>query len=235
MVILTVTTGNDIRNAHPDLEKDDTRPYFLIDSGGNLYLKPFKFPKGLSIGGISIGRFIAEKVFFPHSYIYLAQTLGPLRWQFKTKKTLAENALPVHLDSYVYIDPYPHVWEEAWRATLGVIKKVKRELESKRIEFLVVVFTDSDGQIDGTLQSFLENSTKGKNIKWDSEKPIKILGKYCRENKINFLPLLYEFKKEFSRTHEKFHFIYDGHPNKRGHELAADIIYKKITAEGLIK
>jgi hypothetical protein len=230
MVILTVTTGNDIRNAHPDLEMDNSKPYFMFDKNGKLYQRPFYIQKGLGLTP-----FVLNHIFFPHAYIYIAQTLGPKLWEYKAAKAKANAEPDVSLDSYVYIDPYPHVWEEAWRATLAVILQMKKELNEKGIKFLVVTLTDSDGQIDGKLQEYLGNKAKGKNIKWDIEKPVKILDEFCNENKINFLPLLYGFRKEFGKTHEKFHFIYDGHWNKRGHGLAAEIIYKKITAEGLIR
>lgn len=231
LVILAVTTGNDIRNAHPELERDSSKPYFVFDSRGELQLLPFHVneAKGIQF-------FIANKIFFPQSYIFLAQTLRPLWWQFKAKKKMAEEVkseVKLSPDSYVYAEKYSKAWKEAWEYTLALIKKMKEELSGSGIEFLVVSLTDSDSQIDGSLQKYLEENAK--DMKWDMDRPVKILDRFCREKRIGFLPLLYGFRKEFNRTHEKFHFTYDGHWNKRGHELAADIIYNKIVSEGYIK
>jgi hypothetical protein len=140
----------------------------------------------------------------------------------------------VSIDMYVYSEPYSRIWEEAWKVSLAVIKKMSEELKARNAAFLVITITDNDAQIDGTLQRSLENKTKGQKTKWDIEKPLKILDRFCKEQGINFLPLLYDFRKEHERTKEKFHFIHDGHWNKRGHELAAEIIYRRLTDDKII-
>jgi len=180
-VILAITTGNDIRNGHPDLEMDDSRPYFLLDKKGRLYLKPFRQQTGK---GPDIKQRIMNKLFFPHSYVFLSQTLQPLWWQFKAKTKHVKPAQPNVLDTYVYRTSYSPVWDSAWKATLAVILKINDELREKGIRLLVLTLSDGDHQIDGTLQGYLEKRAMNTDSQWDSERPIKIIGKFCLISRI---------------------------------------------------
>jgi hypothetical protein len=71
-------------------------------------------------------------------------------------------------------------------------------------------------------------------LRWDGEKPVKVLSEFCRRENIEFLPLLNVFRDEYRRTPEKYHFLHDGHWNRRGHEIAAHGIFNKLVSEGMI-
>lgn len=250
LVILAVTTGNDIRNAHPDLELDKYRPYYLFNEKGEMYLQPPQQQNTVSMSILpSLVRNIVT-LLFPQSYIYVNQTIGPRIWAFRAQQKNANTAKPeaaksdaaktspprpeISIDTYVYGVPYTKPWADAWKATLELIKMMKHELDERGAKLLVVTITDSDAQIDGSLQKQLDGLKVG-NLQWDAERPVKILDKFCRQQGIEFLPLLYGFRQEYRKTHEKFHFVGDGHWTARSHELSASLLYDKIRKDGLLK
>ena len=61
---------------------------------------------------------------------------------------------------------------------------------------------------------------------WDLKKPNKILMEFCRNNNIACLDTLKYFKEE---SLNNILYIEDGaHMNKKGHELAASLIYESL-------
>lgn len=72
------------------------------------------------------------------------------------------------------------------------------------------------------------------NIKFDFEKPERILSEFLEENGINYLLLRPGFNKYISDTGRGLVIPNDGHWNADGHALASQLIYKKLKDDELV-
>lgn len=217
-VVLTITSGNDIRNNVKKFEQEDQKPYFTIENNELVLNQPVLKESLLKK---------INKLALNSSHLYRLVIFRAMRLPF-LQKNLANNNMPT--DYNVYRCEYDAEWENAWAITKKILSQFRQEVESSGSQFFVVNLT-SFLPIHG--QSALEELYKQypamKDQCWDLEKPNKILKEFAEQNSIKYLDLLPAFKKDYEQTMQEAHLLVDGHWNEHGHELAASLMKEFLT------
>jgi lysophospholipase L1-like esterase len=249
LVILEFCIINDVRDNSSTLRDDPSRPYFVLNSG-ELEELPFRIKPGSTVGVTEHSRILNFLVkFFPNiSYSLkdrIKQTpwLANLLWKIgivNSKPDLPDkynkkNGVPI-IDDYVYAEKYSPEWENAWKVTEGLILKLKEELETEKIEFLVVVVPNEFEFRPDMWNKTLDEYPQMKSVKFDLRKPERILSDFLEKNKIDYLLLRPEFEQYTKETGKNLHFhsAYENHWNANGHALAAELIYRKLKDSNMV-
>jgi hypothetical protein len=167
--------------------------------------------------------------------------LANLLWKIGAKKdkplSLEEYEKRTILSDYVYVEEYPpdkigRAWQDAWDVTKALILRISNELKENNIGFLVVAIPEP-GRLAS--DSCSKEYAAVKILKFDVEKPERILSEFLGENNINYLLLRPEFKR-YAEASKKLYFpySYERHFNVDGHALTATLIYKKLKDSDMV-
>jgi hypothetical protein len=145
MVVLLVTTGNDIKDNSPRLNQYESLPlpYFVYKNDALVldnsllreHEKSLKFRLQKSFPGTTLD--------WLRDHLRLIGLIDEARgaWQNRGPKRHADQAGFVDepgLGTKVYIPPTDPVWEEAWRITEGLILLMRDEVKAHGAQFLIV-------------------------------------------------------------------------------------------------
>lgn len=259
-VILAFFVGNDVVNNSLILESkvigrsinDRRNPFFVLNNGE---LEKIPFNK-IKVGNPNKDKAQAKNLlakFFPNIY-YSLRDRGRIKkirwlanfwwddllWKIGIKKSNPEllvlnksNKNETGIPYYIFAEEYSPEWQNAWEVTKALILRISKVLEENKIGLLVVVIPD-ECEFGPDLWSRWCNTIR--TIKFDLEKPERILSEFLKEHRIDYLQLLPEFKKYTNDTSERLYFpyTYDNHWNASGHALAAELIYDKLKNDNLI-
>jgi len=167
--------------------------------------------------------------------------LANLLWKIGAKKdkplSLEEYEKRTILSDYVYVEEYPpdkigRDWQDAWDVTKALILRISNELKENNIGFLVVAIPEPDRLAS---DSCSKEYAAVKSLKFDVEKPERILSEFLGENNIDYLLLRPEFKR-YAEASKKLYFpySYERHFNVDGHALTATLIYKKLKYSDMV-
>lgn len=234
IVVLTITTGNDIRDNSKELNQIDYIPYFVLE-GDNLILdksylnsNEFNLRKGLR------ARLLETIINYSRIVQISNEARGIIRIR-KLQKKMQEIAHDLGnneagLDNMIYQEPIDPAWKEAWQITEKLIVQMRNEVKEKGASFLVVTLT-SGIQVNPSSSLRKEFMDKlGVKDLFYPEKRIKALGE--REG-IEVLTLAQSFQIYAEQNHVFFHGFQNttfgsGHWNENGHSLAGKLISKEI-------
>lgn len=212
LVILSFLPYNDIRNNSLALEKSLDMPYANLDEKGELAFPDFK----LRPEYVAAFESPLRTLIFDHShvvrYLYrLSNYSVPFR-NFLAFLHLHTPAPKVEgpvkdISEEVYIVDTPHEWEEAWRVTEALVKKMKEESEGHGAEFMVFSLS-SDTQL--VPEVFERIETKYPGVALDRELPEKRLRAFTEKENILYLSALPTMKKATEKGVEV-------HPSCHGH------------------
>lgn len=134
---------------------------------------------------------------------------------------------------HLYAEKYPPEWQSAWEVTKALILRISKELKENNIGFLTIVIPN---HANVRLGSDFQSKRIIKTIKLDYEKPERILSRFLKESRINYLEFFSEFEKYFNNTGRRlnFRYKYDGHLDTNGHALVAELIYRKLKEDKLV-
>ena len=241
MVILAVTTANDIQDNSKFLSWEMTRVYFNFDAKGNLVLDRSlvdAYDSGLTL----------PKRFFQalkrHSYLaslvserwfLLKQLLS--RARFEETHSSLENApgtkkLSEFSELNIYLPDMSLRWREAYEITKALILKLKSAVEKNGSKFVLVTLTNAEQVHPEQGEEF----SKQYGLKFDYDQPNRILGELAKQEFITTLQLMPSFRKYHVETGQYLHGFGSGtigHWNERGHRLAAKEILKFLTEKRL--
>lgn len=258
LVILQFFIGNDVVNNSLALEpQKENRPFFVLNAG-KLEELPFNInDKSPSKTKTEVATKYQVKnllskytiKFFPNIYYIVEDRiestpwLGNFLWKIGIKKfkpempNRYENYFPPYHHIYMYSEAYLPELEEGWRITKALILKLARELETDKIGFLVVVIPGEYEFRHDLWNDMLNEYPQMKGIKFDLMKPERILSIFFDANKIDYLILRPEFERYSKETHKDlhFHYKYEPHWKPEGHALTAELIYKKLNDDKLVK
>lgn len=117
--------------------------------------------------------------------------------------------------------------DEAWENTKNAIMTFKKLLDSKSIDFILIILPDQF-QSDNKLQKQLFQNFKDlKFEEFDFDLPQKKLKEFCSANSIRYIDVLPEFKEK-SET-EELYLPRDTHFNVKGNKLCAETVFKRLT------
>lgn len=241
VVMLLVTTGNDIRDNSKILSREYAGaplPYFVYENG-SLVLDD------------SLLKQRNESLLFRLRESRLGSLLGWLRENvrlaglFYRAREAARADAPAHpanasdpgyepgLDSQVYLEPADDTWGDAWKVTEGLILLMRDEVEARGARFLVV--TGSNGiQVypDPAVRQRFMRSLGAEDLFYP-ERRVRALGERGRMDVLNLAPALQAYAE---RNGAILHGTQGrGHWNVLGHRLVgetvADRLCETITAK----
>ncbi len=131
-------------------------------------------------------------------------------------------------DFLIYAREYDSTWQNAMSITEKIIVNMKNDLDTRGIKFLEVIYPDRL-QISGEVwDETLETYPKMKGLEWDLEKPNRLIVEFSKKNQIAYLDLLPPLREYVNKSNELPYYKYDGHWNKKGHEIVSEMLYKKL-------
>ncbi|HMS86093.1 MAG TPA: SGNH/GDSL hydrolase family protein [Nitrospira sp.] len=250
IVLLVITPSNDIRNNSRALEKDDRRPYFVLNNRQLVEDTSFRNGIGFRLRSSSLGRAVTE---VRDSLRVFQLTIEALRRMTQPNRaTYAQSPLvdqqvdgtgrygqqglepprlqgEAGLDLETYKAPRDAAWEEAWQVTEDLIKLMHAEVKSRDTGFMVITVSSSH-QVgpDQVARRVLERRLGVADLFY-SEDRIRALG----ENRFEVLALAPLFQT-YAEEHRSFLHGFPnsglglGHWNIAGHHLAGQLIAQKL-------
>jgi hypothetical protein len=252
VVLLAVTTNNDVSDNSRELKKTGEIPYFVL-RGDRLELDD-SFRENMAFRWRTsklsrAGTWLRDNLRFVQlghqaQYSlknYLAkrrakqETAAPATDQTPNSPAMPKATLQaedVGVDNLIYREPADEVWQQAWRVTEALMLEMRRETEANGARFLVVtlsngiqVFPNPSGR-----QAFLEKI--GASDIFYPDKRIKYLGERERLTVYNLAPELQTYAEQNNvYLHGFGENIGNGHWNAEGHRAAGEMLSQKMCAE----
>jgi hypothetical protein len=248
LVMLTVTTNNDISDNVRSLKKTNRVPYFIHQDGRLVLDDSFKRTRTFKWRQTELSRL--GRWFEDHSRLVQAIEQAHLRFKIwlasrrarpvAVQAPMAASALlpseeELGVDNVVYREPRDVVWEDAWRVTEELIAMMNSEVRSHGARFLLVTLSNGIQVYPdpGVRQGFLKRIDASDLFYPDQR--IRRLGE--REG-IAVITLAPEMQAYADQNKTFLHGFAGnmgyGHWNQLGHRVAAELIAKELCA-GLIK
>lgn len=257
LVLLTITTNNDIADNSQQLKRTDQVPYFVYNSEKLTLDDSFKSTQKFQFQNSKLarlGRWLRD-------HLRLVQALGEghralkvytAEWRSRLKATNALQATQsaddpekqkllarsqeLGVDNLIYVETNDPVWQDAWKVTEGLIDLMRDEVESKGAKFLVVTLSNG-------LQVYPDQNVRQAFMKrflvQDLFYPDLRIRRHCEDKGINVLTLAPELQAYADRNRALLHGFKDdpgmGHWNEVGHRVAGELIAEKLCAIGSLK
>ena len=245
MVMLAMTTFNDISDNSHALKKTEEIPYFVYRDGQLVLDDSFlqsRTYRRLDSRLNRLGRWIRDssRVFQALHNAQFAfkryleerraqKLLAEQQQQQKTQGAVAPPAIPKIVDFGIYEEPRDPTWIDAWHVTEGLIATMRDEVRAKGAEFLVVILSN-DVQVlpkPEARENFLKGIGGG-----DLFYANRRLREFCEREGIDVLsiaePMLAYAEQKQVYLHGFGREIGNGHWNSTGHEVAARLISERV-------
>jgi hypothetical protein len=233
IVVLVVTTQNDIRDNSPLLNPepaDVPLPYFVYQNGA-LRLDDSRLRRRSDI------RFRLQQSGLDAPVSWLrdhVRLLGLIHWAATTvrNRALRERrgvaGTEPGLDARVYLEPTDTAWAEAWRVTEGLVLLVRDEVRAHGAELLLV--TASQGiqvHFDPAVRQAFMRKIGTADLSYPDRR-LRALGEREGIDVLNLAPAL----AEYAERHRVFLHGRDGsgHWNAAGHALVGERLAEKLCA-----
>jgi hypothetical protein len=265
LVMLTVTTNNDITDNVRALKRTEEIPYFVYKENRLTLDDSFKDSRAFRWRQSALSRF--GRWLRDHSRMVQAITQGHhgfkvllSSWRAKRaqkqqpeqsssspspnnqqanvgqKSDLLARSAELGTDNLVYLEPADAVWNDAWRVTEGLILEMRNEVQTHGAKFVVVTLSNGP-------QVLPSRAARGDFVKrfgitdlFYPDDRIKSLGAREGISVITLAPELQEFAERNNVFLHGFgENIGNGHWNPTGHRVAGELIAKKICADALLK
>ena len=263
LVILAVTTNNDITDNSRVLKQTDDIPYFVYQ-GNHLTLdNSFRNARGFLLGHSRAGRFGAWLSARSRLLQAIAQGQRSLKirlasWRAKQMKEAEPTVAPppkpaetvkapekpdlfarsaeLGADNLVYLEPNNAVWNDAWRVTEGLMVEMRDEVARGGAKFVIVTLSNGPQVLPDPKSREAFMSRLGITDLFYPDNRIKSLGTRERIPVITLAPELQDFAEHNDVFLHGFgNDIGNGHWNVTGNRVAGELIAKKICEAGLLK
>jgi hypothetical protein len=255
LIVLQITPTNDIRNNSRELERDDRRPFFVLNEGRLIPDMAFRDSWGSRLRLTDLGQWMAQ---LRNSSRLLQLLNEALRRAIAGRaRTYASGAAvesahaadkgdshrtgtpgelsyeEAGLDTAVYAEPQDSTWKQAWRVTEALILAIRNEVREKGAEFLVVTVTSAHQTHPNPDVRRAVEQRLGVPHLFYAENRIRALGE--REG-FAVLPLAPLFQAQAEQRQVFLHGfensgIGTGHWNGQGHRLAGELIAQKLCVD----
>ena len=256
LVLLAVTTNNDITDNASALKKTRDVPYFVY-IGDRLTLDDsFKHSRAFAFSNSPMGQI--GPWLRAHSRLVQAITQGQrglkvllASWRAKRQATSASNpktrepdnksdlfarSEELGADNLVYLEPNNAVWNEAWRVTEGLIVQMRDEVVARGAKFVVVTLSNGPQVLPDPALRERFKSRFGITDLFYPDNRIKALGAREGITVINLAPEMQTFAQQNNMFLHGFgENIGNGHWNVAGNRVAGELIAKKLCEEPLPK
>jgi len=245
VVVLLVTTGNDVRDNSRTLNKYTNLPlpYFVSRDGKLILDDSLLAARNRSLSFRLQQSFIGRSFNWVQNHLRLVGLIYTAREAYQSSSQASarasdgqkQQAMNVRspgepgLDNEVYREPVSPEWDDAWRVTEELIVQMRDEVRAKGAKFLVV--TGSMGiQVspDPAARQEYMNRLGIRSLFYPDQR-IKALGEHEGFNVLNLAPALEEYA---SRNKVFLHGAGDakgrGHWNEIGHRLAGELVAQEL-------
>jgi lysophospholipase L1-like esterase len=261
IVMLTVTTNNDITDNLRALKKADEIPYFVYRDNHLTLDDSFKNSRAFRLRQSRISRFgrwlrdhsrLAQAVTQGHHGFKILLSTWRARRSQKAQPPPTSGARanqngaqkPDQLsrtdelgaDNLVYLEPANAVWNDAWRVTEGLILEMRDEVTTHGAKFVVVTLSNGPQVLpDPKLREGFKERFSITNLFYPDDR-IKSLGAREGIPVVTLAPELQEFAQRNNVFLHGFgEDIGNGHWNATGHRVAGELIAKKMCEGALPK
>lgn len=239
VVVLQVTTGNDVRdnsrklNAYPD----QAQPYFVFQNDKLTLDDSILAAQNKTLSFRLKRTFLGTWLDWLRDRVRLLGLIYAARETYLAPRVAERlNNLPLYnetgVDIEAYAAPASPEWDEAWRVTEALLVEMRDEVRAKGAKFLVV--TGSMGiqnHPDLNVRQGFMNRIGIHNLFYPDER-FKALGEHHGIEVLNLAPVMAEYA---NRNQVFLHGFGDtkgkGHWNELGHQLAGELIAQKICRE----
>ena len=259
IVMLAVTTNNDIADNSRALKKTDEIPYFVYKDDKLTLDDSFKSARAFvwrQKAISSLGRWFRNHSHFVQVLIqgHHAFKIRLASWRDRTEDAKPEATQPaaqgqatqradqlsradeLGVDNLIYLEPGNADWNEAWRVTEGLIALMRDEVETRGAQLVVVTLSNGIQVLpDPHVRVAFEKRLGITDIFY----PDNRIKSACTREGIPVMTLAPELR-EFATTNKTFlhgfgENIGNGHWNQAGHRIAGELLAKKLCEEVLSK
>jgi hypothetical protein len=226
LILLAVTTGNDISDNYRPLKRIGYVPYYVFNGAHLVVDTSFLKSKEYLARSTRTSRMLLGLV--QHSR--LIQLFNQVRHSRRAGQRQEDrgNAAPdeLGLDDNIYLPPSPDGdWHQAWKVTEGVLRLMRDECRSKHVPFAVVTLTTGI-QVQPVLEE-REKLLRRLGVK-DLYYPDRRLAEFGRREGISVLNLAPPMARQAEERHVFFHGfdgrLGRGHWNRDGHQFAGELL-----------
>ncbi len=241
LIVLLVTTGNDIRDNSPRLNNYAglPLPYFIFRDGKLILDDSLLAARNRSLTFRLQQSFVGKSFYWLQNNVRLLGLVYTVREVYQSSAQTSDRRqqqagntgrrIEPGLDNEVFRDHLGPDWNEAWRLTEALILLMCDEIQANGAKFLVVtgsmgvqVYPDADAR-----QEYMDRI--GTRNLFSPDYRIKALGEHEGFRVLNLAPLLQDYA---GRNAAFLHGAGDskgrGHWNELGHQLAGELIAQEV-------
>jgi len=261
VVMLAVTTNNDITDNIRALKKTDEIPYFIYQNNQLKLDDSFKNSRAFrwrQSGFSRCGRWLRD-----HSRVVQAMIQGHhgfktllASWRarrsekpqlqldptsqngeiLREKPDLLSRSEELGTDNLIYLEPANAVWNDAWTVTEDLILEFRNEVKSHSAKFVVVTLSNGPQVLPNPEARERFKRRFGITDLFYPDDRIKLLCARAEIPVIIPVPELQEFAQNNNIFLHGFgENLGNGHWNATGHRVAGELIAKKICEGGVLK
>jgi hypothetical protein len=256
VVMLTVTTNNDLTDNSRALKRVDEIPYFVYRDNqlalDNSFQSSPTFVRRYSRTN-RFGRWlrdhsrVVQAIVEGHHALKIMSASWRARWSQPKrapglstspgqKPDVSAGAEELGADNLVYREPGTEIWNDTWRVTESLITQMRDEVRARNAKFLVVTLSNGPQVIPDPVQREAVARRIGASDLFYPDKRIKSL---CERENIPVITLAPELQQYADHNKVFLHgfdkSLGNGHWNVTGNRVAGELIAKKICEGGLLK
>jgi len=220
VVLLAVTTGNDVRNNSKELEPFKGVPFYIRDGEALVLDNSFRELWAQKK---------EEAQRFPNSVLRQSRTWNIVSKWFGSHTIAATNEnQELGLNDEVYMPPPNSDWEEAWRITEELLAIMHSEVRDKGARFLLVTLSN-DIQVNPDKKAREEFRRKlGAEDLFYPEMRFTSIGEREGFEVLTLAPQMQSWVDQHGVSVHGFGGKTGGHWNAQGHKLAGDAIAERL-------
>ncbi len=246
IVMLTVTTNNDISDNSRALKRTDEAPYFIYRDGKLTLDDSFKETRAFRWRQSKLNRLGS----WIRDHLRLIQAINQGHHGFKiwlaarrARNNSASTPQPTNvaaseelgIDNVIYREPGDQAWNDAWRVTERLIDEMSAEVKTKGAKFLVVTLSNGiQVYPDAAVREIFMKRVGVSDLFY----PDNRIRNVCERDMIPVITLAPQMQAYAAEHHAFLHGfgqnIGNGHWNQLGQRVAGELIAKELCA-GVLK
>jgi hypothetical protein len=232
LVLLAVTTGNDIADNYRPLRRMGYVPYYVLQNGGLVLDSSFLQSKEHRSRALWTRRLLG--VVQNSRLVQLVNRARHLQRKGERRRELSggapENEVGLHTE--IYVPPTTPEWQTAWTVTEGILRMMRDECRVKRTPFVIVTLTNG-------MQVTPVREEKEKFLRRigaeDLYYPNRRLAEFGQREGIPVFNLAPPMAEQAEQHHVYFHSFGShlgiGHWNQDGHRVAGELMASWLAGE----